>query len=82
MSIIAVLVHLIAVELLQPGGILWGVATDGTGVMNGTALAGLWFKILSTWIPLAVFVFAWLWVFLRLFRRQVATAQRQARRPP
>lgn len=81
LSIIAVLVHLIAVELLAPGGILYGVATDGTAVMNGAARAGLWFQILSVWVPLGVFAFAWLWVFVRMFRRQVTTGAARAPRP-
>jgi len=78
-SVIASVVHLMAVELFAPGSPLFALATDGTSVMNGTARANLWFQILAVWIPVAVFVSIWIWVGIRKWRRTVQTATQPAR---
>lgn len=79
---ISVIIHLISVELFKPSGPLYSVATDGTGNMNGTARATLWFEILSVWVPLAVFAAAMLYVLIREYRRQIQTTVGQARARP
>lgn len=79
-TIISIIVHLMSVELFAPGTPLWDVATDGTAVMNGTARASFWFEIFAVWVPLAAIAGIWLWVMVRLYRRQAITAV--SRRPP
>lgn len=78
LTIIAVVIHLMGVELFAPTGVLYGIATDGTEVFNGTARATLWFEIITVWAPLATTGTGWLWVLIREYRRQVQTAVRQA----
>jgi hypothetical protein len=75
-TVILSVVHLMAVELFAPGSPLFALATDGTGVLNGTARANLWFQILAVWGPLAVFIGIWLWVGIRKWKRTVQTATR------
>jgi len=77
--IIAVVIHRMGVELFSPGGVLWGVATDGTSVVNGTQHAWLWYQIIVQWVPLAVAVSALIWAFVREYRRLVQTSQQPVR---
>jgi len=65
-----------AVELFAPESPLHIMASDGTEVMNGAARADLWFQILAIWLPLLVCGFSALFLLIREYRRQVATATR------
>jgi len=67
-----------AVELFAPGSVLYNIATDGTGAMNGTARATLWFEIISVWAPIGATGGVWAWVIKNEYKRQVQTAVRQA----
>lgn len=80
-TIIAAIVHFMSVELFAPGSTLWGVATDGTAVLNGTARAAFWFEILAVWVPMGAIVGIWLWVMVRIYKRQAITGVQRARRP-
>jgi hypothetical protein len=71
-----------SIELFQPGGVLWNVATDGTQNLNGTQRAYLWFQILAVWMPLGSSLGIVAWATVREYRRSVQTAARQAGRPP
>lgn len=79
---ISIIVHYISVTLFSPGTPLWDVATDGTATLNGTARAGLWFQMLAVWIPLIAMAGIWLWVFVKLYRRQAVTGLGTPRRRP
>lgn len=74
LTMIAIIIHLVSVELFSPDKPLYGIATDGTQVMNGAARAAFWSEFLIVWMPLAVVATAMTWVFIREFRRQVQTA--------
>jgi hypothetical protein len=65
-----------AVELFAPESPLHRLASDGTQIMNGAARADLWFQILAIWVPLMVCGFSALYLLIREYRRQVATAVR------
>lgn len=74
--------HMMAVELFASGSILYNLATDGTGNLNGTARATLWYEILAVWMPLAAIGGISLWSMVREYRRRVQTVVRQTREPP
>jgi len=74
--IVAAVVHRMAVELFAPESPLHILASDGTEVMKGAERADLWFEILAIWVPLAVIFFAGMYLLIREYRRQVATATR------
>jgi len=81
--VVSVIIHRISVELFAAGKPLYRTGADGTSVLNGAARASLWSEILIVWVPLAVILAAFAWVFIREFRRQVQTAtQRGPRRSP
>ena len=80
--IIAVIVHLMSVELFAPGTELYELATTGTQVMNGQARADLWFEILAVYVPLLSMAGISVWVMVREYRRSVATATVPNRPPP
>lgn len=72
-SVIAVIIHRVSIELFAPGQPLYDIATSSSN-LQATARATLWFEILTVWAPLLVFATIWLWVLIREFRRQIATA--------
>jgi len=72
--IIAVVIHLIGIELFAPGTPLFAIATDGTAAMNGQARAELWYEMLTLWVPLMAAAGITAWAAIREYRRQVATA--------
>ena len=78
--IVAVIVHLMSVELFAPGSVLYNLATDGTAVMNGQARADLWFEMLAVYIPLLAMAGISVWLMIREYRRQVQTAVARAPR--
>lgn len=77
--IIAIVIHLMGVELFAPGTPLHTIASDGTGTMNGAARADLWHEILTVWVPLLGMAGISAWVFLREYRRQATTAVQRVR---
>lgn len=72
--IIAVVVHYLGVSLMAPGTALYGLATDGTAVMNGQQWADRTFMIVSTWVPLISIGGITAWVFVREYKRQAVNA--------
>lgn len=74
--IVAVVVHLMGVELMAPGSPLYTLGTTGTEVMNGQAWADMVFMIISTWVPLIAVGGISAWALVREYRRQTATAVR------
>jgi len=80
LTVIAIVIHRMGVELFSPDGVLYGVATDGTGNVNGTANAQLWYEIIAIWAPLAVLGFAVVYTLVRIYKRQVQTAAARAPR--
>ena len=77
-TIISVVVHLMAVELFAPGGVLFELASTGTQNVNGAARAQLWFEILTIWVPIAAIGGISLWALIREYRRQVRTVAQRA----
>lgn len=77
--IIAVVIHMMGIELFAPGSPLHELASTGTGAMNGAARADLWYEILTVWVPLAAGGGISAWAFVREYRRQAVTAVRGAR---
>ncbi len=75
--IISTVIHLIAVELMAPGTPLYGIATEGTAVMNGQEWADFAFMALSTWVPLIAVGGITAWALIREYRRVTATAVRR-----
>lgn len=73
--IIAAVGHRISVELFAPESPLHRFASKGE-VLNGAARADLWFQILAVWVPLLMIGFAFAYLLIREYRRQVATATR------
>lgn len=72
-TIIAVVVHRMGVELLAPGTPLHDVATDGTGNVNGPEFAEFVWQAVSIWIPLIAIIGILAWAMLREYRRQAVT---------
>ena len=77
--IIAIIIHLMAVELFHPGGPLYSIASSGTGAMDGASRAQLWYEILSVWVPLLAVGGISAWAFIREYRRQAVTAVQRVR---
>ena len=75
-TIIAVVVHFLGVELVAPGTPLWDMATTGTSNLGGTAKASLWFQTFVVWIPLIGMGGVWVWTVVKVYKRQVQTAMR------
>jgi len=78
-TIIAVVIHTVSMQLFVPGSPLYELATDGTAAMNGTARADLWSQMLVIWVPLLAIGGIWAWTFIREYRRQAVTAVRAPR---
>ena len=78
-TIIAIVMHYIMIEMVAPGTGIWDLATTGTEVLNGQARAGQWFEIIVLWVPLIGIAGVWAWAFVREWRRQVQTAAPRAR---
>jgi hypothetical protein len=74
--IIAVVIHIIAVELFAPGTPLHGVAS-GVAMFDGAAKADLWHEILAVWVPLITGAGISAFAFIREYRRQRVTRRRR-----
>lgn len=77
--VIALVIHLIGVELFAPGSPLFEIATSGTGTMNGTERAEQWHQIIAVWVPLLAAGGISAWAFVREYRRQAVTARQPMR---
>jgi len=78
-SIIAIVIHRLSLTLFAPGQVLYSIAADAS-TLGGSGRAWLWFQIISIWAPLLVTGAIWLWVAVRLYKRQITTAATPARR--
>lgn len=78
--IIAIIIHLMGIQLFAPGSPLHSLASTGTGAMNGAARADLWYEILTVWVPLLSAGGITAWGFIREYRRQAVTAAGRAMR--
>ncbi len=77
--IVAIVVHMIGIELFAPGTPLYEIAVDGTAAMNGGERADLWHEILTVWVPLLAMGGISAWAMVREYRRQAVTAARAPR---
>ena len=77
--IIAIVIHLVSIQLFAPGSPLFELATSGTATMHGTERAENWHQILAVWMPLLACGGISAWAFVREYRRQAATARRAVR---
>lgn len=78
--IIAVVIHLMGINLLAPGTPLHELASTGTSAMNGAERADLWYEIITLWVPLIASGGISAWAFVREYRRQAHTAATTAAR--
>lgn len=77
--VISYVIHLIATRLFHPDGPLYGVATDGTEIMNGPERAHFMFEVLSVYVPLLAVAGITAWAVVKEYRRQTQTTQRRVR---
>lgn len=77
--IVAVVIHLMGVELFSPGTPLYQAAASATN-LNGAERAQLWYEILTVWVPLLAAGGITAWGFVREYRRQALTAMRGVQR--
>lgn len=77
--IIAVVIHLMGVELLAPGSPLHVIASTGTEVMQGAERADLWYEIIALWVPIMAAAGISAWAFIREYRRQTTSVVRGIR---
>lgn len=71
--VVAVVIHLMGIELFAPGTPLHELASGATH-LNGAARADLWYEILTKWVPLAAAIGISAWAMVREYRRQAVTA--------
>lgn len=76
-TVIAVVINRIALELLQPGSPLYAIATDGTGNVNGTAWADMVYQAVAIWVPIIAIAGILAWALLQEYRRQAVTSVRR-----
>lgn len=76
--LVAIIAHLMAVELMAPGTPLYEAAASATN-LSGAKRAELWYQIFVMWIPLLTAGTAFAWPFVRAYRRQGVTAAQQVR---
>lgn len=76
--IIAVVIHLMGVELFAPGTPLHGFASQAVN-LGGAEKADLWYQIIALWAPLLSVGGITMWAFFREYRRQAVTAVRSVR---
>lgn len=71
--LVVFVVQNIMIRLVQPGSSLYETGVEATN-LNGAALANQWFQIIVIWIPLIIYGGTLLWITVRLYKRQAATA--------
>lgn len=79
-TIISITIHRISVELFDPQGAIYGVASTGTQNVNGAQIAAQWHEILTVWVPLIAVGGIIAWGIIREYRRQVTTTATRAPR--
>jgi hypothetical protein len=72
--IVSILVNRMALELLQPGTVLYQVATDGTSNVGGKEFADFVWQAVGIYVPLISSFGIMAWATLREYRRQAVTA--------
>lgn len=72
--VIAIVIHVMGIELFAPSAPLHELASTGTSAMQGSSRADLWYEILSLWVPLMAAAGISAWAIVREYRRQAATA--------
>lgn len=77
-AIISAIMQYIGLTLFAPGTALFDVAA-GASTLNGQARAEFWYQFFVMWMPLAGYVVAIAWPFVRAYRRQAVTAARPVR---
>lgn len=77
--LMAIIAHLMAVELFAPGTALHAAASTADN-LGGAEKADLWYQIFVMWIPLLVAGTAFAWPFVRAYRRQGVSAAQTVRR--
>ncbi len=77
--VVAIVVHLMGIELFAPGSPLHSIATSGTGAMNGGERADLWYEIITVWVPLMAVFGISAYGIVREYRRQAVTAVQRVR---
>jgi len=75
-TMIAVVIHFIGIELVAPGTPLFDMAVENAANLDGAAKASLWFQIFVVWIPMIGIGGIWLWTVIKAYKRQVQTAVR------
>ena len=76
-TIIAIVVHFLGVELVAPGTTLWDMtAAYSGGELSVMSNISLWFEVLVVYIPLIAIGGVWLWTVVKTYKRQVQTAVR------
>lgn len=78
-TIIAIVIHLIGIELVAPGAPLYEMAATGTSNLGGADKANFWFQIFVVYIPLIAIGGVWVWTIIKSYKRQVQTAVRPPR---
>jgi len=78
-TIICVVVHVMAGELMATNSVLFSIATDGKSNVSGTERAYLWYQIIAIYAPFGSFVGIIAWAGIREYRRSVQTATQQVR---
>lgn len=77
--VIALVVHLMGIELFAPGSPLYELAATDNAVMHGQERADMWYEVLTLWVPLIGCAGISAWAFVREYRRQAITAVRGGR---
>lgn len=77
--IVAIVVHMMGVELFSPGTPLYEMASTGTEAMNGAERAQLWYEVLTVWVPMIAAGGITFWSFVREYRRQAVTSAARPR---
>jgi len=77
--IIAIVIHLMGINLFAPGTPLHVLASTGTEAMDGAARADLWYEMLTLWVPLIAAGGITAWAMVREYRRQAVTAVQRVR---
>lgn len=77
LAIVAVIIHVIGVELFAPGTALYQTASQATN-LNGAERASFWSEFFVVWLPIAIAGTGPAWVFIRAYRRQAITAYQRA----
>lgn len=76
--IIAVVIHLMGIELFAPGTPLHQAAASATN-LNGAERAVLWYQIITIWVPLISMGGITAYAVIREYRRQAVTGIRRVR---